>query len=105
MDPLLAQLDPLLDDDVLFQRVRAHFARRYPHTPTRGRHSTPVEVLLRVLVVKHLYHWGFAETEFRVSDSLSLRQFCRVYWQPVPDHTTLDKWERLLGPETLEQLN
>src|SRR5437588_3268534 len=78
MDPVLARLDPWLADDALFQRVKADFARRYPHTPTRGRHSTPVEVLLRVLVVKHLYHWGFAETEFRVSDSLSLRQFCRV---------------------------
>jgi len=104
-EPLLAQLDRLLEDDALFQRVKADFARRFPHTPTRGRPSTPVEALLRLLVVKHLYQWSFQATEYWVSDSLSLRQFCRVYWEAVPDHTTLDKWARLLGPETLAALN
>jgi transposase, IS5 family len=34
-----------------------------------------------------------------------LRQFCRVYLQPVPDDTTLLRWARLIGPETLERLN
>jgi IS5 family transposase len=52
MDPELAQLDRLLDDDILFQQVRSDLLRRYPYTATRGRHSTPVEVILRMLVVK-----------------------------------------------------
>ncbi len=59
LDPELAQLDQLLDDDELFARVRADLARRRPHTTTRGRHSTPVEVILRLLVVKRLYHWSY----------------------------------------------
>ncbi len=45
LDPELVQLDQLLDDDELFQRVRADLARRRPHTTTRGRPSTPVEVI------------------------------------------------------------
>jgi transposase, IS5 family len=55
MDPELAHLDRLLDDDVLFERVKANLSRRYPNSGRLGRHSTPVEVILRMLVVKRLY--------------------------------------------------
>jgi IS5 family transposase len=105
MDPILAQLDPLLDDDALFQRVKADLCRRAPHTATRGRPSTPVEVILRMLVVKRLYRWSYQETEQFVADSLVLRQFCRIYVQSVPDDTTLLRWANLIEPETLAALN
>ena len=59
MDPILTQLDRLLDDDVVFQKLKAYLAKRYPQTLTRGRHSTPVEVILRLIVVKRLYHWSY----------------------------------------------
>src|SRR4028118_1956778 len=83
-EPELRELDHLLDDDVILQRVKADLARRHPRSLTRGRHSTPVEAVLRLLVVKRLYHWSYDETHHFVSDSLVLRQFCRVYLQPVP---------------------
>ena len=60
MEPQLAQLDRLLDDDVLFERVKADLCCRYPNSERLGRHSTPVEVILRMLVVKRLY--GFRAT-------------------------------------------
>ena len=93
-DPVLVQLDRLLDDDTLYQQVRHDLARRYRLTPVHGRHSTPAEVLLRLLVVKHLYGWSFEETERRVTDSLMLRWFCRVYFRRVPDDTTLLRLRR-----------
>ncbi len=105
MDAELPQLDSLLDDDVLLQRVRSDLARRYPKTPTHGRHSTPVEVILRLLVVKRLYGWSYEEVEHFVCDSLVLRQFCRIYLESVPDDTTMIRWANLIGPGTLEQLN
>src|SRR5262245_39189374 len=104
-EPELAQLDRLLDDDRLFQTVRADLARRYPHTATRGRPSTPVEVVLRMLVVRRLYRWSYAETERFVGDSLVLRQFCRLYLERAPDDTTLIRWARVIGPPTLAQVN
>ncbi|HMB04114.1 MAG TPA: ISNCY family transposase [Isosphaeraceae bacterium] len=104
-DPQLAQLDRLLDDDILFARVRADLARRYPLTPVHGRRSTPVEVILRMLVVMRLYGWSFERTEYFVHDSLVLRQFCRVYLQKVPDDTVLIRWANTIGPETLQKLN
>lgn len=103
-DPILDRLDQLLDDDAVFQAVKADLAQRYPGTLTRGRHSTPVEVILRVLVVKHLYSWSYDQTETFVADSIILRQFCRIYWQSVPDDTTLIRWAHLIQPETLHQL-
>ncbi|MDP9314980.1 MAG: ISNCY family transposase [Chloroflexota bacterium] len=103
-DRILMQLDTLLDDDTLFQAVKADLARRFPRTLIDGRPSTPVEVILRMLVVKHLYGWSYEQTEQWVSDSLVLRQFCRVYAQRVPDDTTLLRWANLIQPATLHQL-
>ena len=57
-EPVLARLDVLLDDDALFRAVREDLARRYPHTRETGRPSTPVEVTLRLLIVKRLYGWS-----------------------------------------------
>jgi transposase, IS5 family len=72
-DPELGALDVLLEDDQLFGQVKADLARRFPHTADRGRHSTPVEAILRLLLVKHLHNWSFQEKEECVSDSLVLR--------------------------------
>jgi len=104
-DPVLLQLDRLLEDDALFQAVWADLVRRYRLTAVHGRHSTPAEAILRLLVVKHLYAWSYQETEARVADSLVLRWFCRVYFRRVPDATTLLRWAQTLQPETLHRLN
>src|SRR5438874_13639727 len=87
-DPVLKELDRLLEDDELYQQVRADLGKRSRFTLVHGRHSTPVEVLLRMLLCKHLYQWSYRETEERVKDSLVLRWFCRVYFETVPDETT-----------------
>ena len=104
MDPVLSQMDTLLDDDVLLQAVKADLAKRFPQTTSDGRPSTPVEVMLRMLVVKHLSGWSFPQTAHSVSDSLVLRQFCRVYVASVPDQRTLHRWAKLLQPATLHRL-
>ena len=59
MEAALAALDRLLDDDALFQRVKADLIRRHPQSARKGRHSTPVEVILRMLTVQHLYAWSY----------------------------------------------
>lgn len=104
-DPVLVQIDRLLDDDRIFQQVKADLARRYPQTIRHGRPSTPVEVILRLLAVKRLYGWSYEETEARVADSLVLGWFARVYWQRVPDDTTLIRWAGLIAPQTLHAVN
>jgi transposase, IS5 family len=105
MEPELAQLDVLLEDDELFKLLKTDLLKRYPHSERLGRHSTPVEVILRMLVVKRLYGWSYEHTEHFVSDSIVLRQFCRLYLEPAPDDTTLIRWANTIGPKTLEKLN
>lgn len=105
MEPELAALDRLLEDDELFLRIKADFSKRRPNSERLGRRSTPVEVILRMLVLRRLYDWSFEATERNVSDSLVLRQFCRLYLEPAPDDTTLIRWANLIGPQTLGRLN
>lgn len=105
MDPILAEIDRLLDDEELYQLIRNDLAKRFPQTEVTGRNSTPVEVILRMLAVKRLYKLSYERTECQVRDSLVLRQFCRVYLQDVPDDTTLIRWAGLIQPKTLERFN
>src|SRR5262249_33907857 len=74
------------------------------HTLQTGRPSTPVEVILRLLVVQHLYAWSYEQTEHFVGDSLVLRQFCRLGVAPMPHATTLLRWANLVQPATLHRL-
>jgi transposase, IS5 family len=104
IDPVLVQLDQLLEDDQLYQQVRSDLAQRYPLTLVHGRHSTPAEALLRLLVVQHLYAWSYAETVARVADSLVLRWFCRLYFRRAPTKTTLLRWAATIHPTTLQAL-
>ena len=104
-EPELAALDALLDGDALFRAVKAEMGRRAPHSLTRGRGSTPVEVVLRMLVVRRLYDWSDADTERLVGDSLVLRPFRRLYLAKAPDDTALIRWAKLVRPATLERLH
>jgi transposase, IS5 family len=105
MEPELARLDVLLDDDELFSLLRADLMKRYPNSGRLGRHSTPVEVILRMLLVKRLYGWSYEQTERFVCDSIVLRQFCRLYLESAPDDTTLIRWANAIGARTLAALN
>jgi transposase, IS5 family len=82
-EPELARLDELLDDDELFSVVKADLIRRYPNSRRLGRHSTPVEVILRMLVVKRLYDWSYepapsASSTIRSSSGSSAGSIWRV---------------------------
>jgi hypothetical protein len=55
------ELDQLLDDDELYQRVREDFGKRHRNILANGQHSTPAEVLLRLLILKHFYQWSYQE--------------------------------------------
>lgn len=105
MDPVLAKIDRYLEDEELFQLIKGDLSKRRPKTLKTGRNSTPVEVVIRMMVVKRLYQYSYAETERYVSDSLVLRQFCRVYLNRVPDDTTLIRTANLIETETLERFN
>ena len=102
VDPELVEISRILEDDELFQRIKHDLSQRYPKTLVTGRNSTPVEVILRLLAVKHLYDWSYENTIRFVNDSLVLRWFCRLYFHQICSDKTLLRWANLIQPETLK---
>ena len=65
VDSILAKVDVYLEDEQLYQLIKADLSQRRPKTLETGRNSTPVEVALRMLVVKRLYQYSYAENLHR----------------------------------------
>ncbi len=103
-DPALRRIDEVLADEELLDLVADALGRRRPMSRIRGRLGTPAEVVLRMLVLKHLYDWSFDECEREVRGSLVYRAFCRIDCERVPDAKTLIRLAQLLGPDTLKGL-
>ena len=103
-DPILQEMDWLVDDPQLLALVRRDLRRHYSPTPY-GRHSVPLEVLWRLTVLRRVKRWSYRQTEQEVRDSLPYRWWVRVYEQRVPDHSTLNDWERRIRPQTLHRIN
>jgi hypothetical protein len=61
--------------------------------------STAVEVILRMLFVKHLYGWSYEATERWGSDSLVWRQCCRVSVAHGYRRPTACRREKLGAPQ------
>ena len=99
VEPALARLDQLLADERLMEAVAVRMAKRRPRSRTHGRPGTPVEVALRMLVLKRLRGWSFEETEREVRASLVYRQLVRVYFEKVPDAKTLLRLSAVIGSE------
>jgi transposase, IS5 family len=103
-DPTLRRIDALLDDEVLVDRVAEALAQRHPQSRRRGRLGTPAAVVLRVLVLKHLYDWSFDECEREVRGSLVYRAFCRIDGERVPDAKPLIRLAHLLDEPVLKDV-
>jgi transposase, IS5 family len=103
-DPILQELDWLLEDPELFCLVQRDLARHYKRS-NLGRHPVPVEVTLRLVVLRRRKQWSYRQIEQEVRDSPSYRGWVRVYDQPVPDHSTLNDLERLIRVQTQHQIN
>lgn len=103
-DPILQEMDWILNDPQLLALVRQDLHRHYCRS-RRGRHPIPVEVTLRMTVLRRLKKWPYRQAEQEVRDSQPYRWWVRVYDHPVPDHTTLNDLERQIQPKTLHRMN
>ncbi len=101
----MREVDALLVDRELVQIVYEALARRYPQSRTRGRPATPAEVVLRLLLLKHMRNWSYHVLEREVRANLVYRQFTRVGAEKVPDAKTLGRLALALGPEIIEQIH
>jgi IS5 family transposase len=103
-DPALRRIDAVLEDDALVDIIAVALARRHPLSSRKGRLGTPATVVLRMLVLKHLYHWSFDECEREVRGSLVYRAFCRIDCERVPDAKTLIRLSQVVDGPVLKDL-
>ena len=101
----MRQIDHVLSDPELLNTVYEALAVRWPNSRTRGRKGTPAEVVLRLMLLKHLRNWSYAVLEREVRANLVYRQFTRVGAHRVPDAKTLGKLGLALGPEIIEKIH
>lgn len=103
-EPWMRQADRLLEDEKLLSLVHEALLRRHPKSRTRGRLGSPAEIVLRLLVLKHIRNWSFAVVEREVRANLLYRDFTRIYAGKVPDAKTLGRQALSLGPEVIGQI-
>jgi transposase, IS5 family len=101
----MRQVDELMSDEKLVELVYEALAQRWTHSRTRGRRGTPADVVLRLLVLKHVRNWSYSVLEREVRANLVYRQFTHVGAGKVPDAKTLGRIGLALGPAVVERLH
>jgi IS5 family transposase len=101
----LRKIDTLLEDEAVTEVVAQALEKRWPQSRRRGRLGTPAEVVIRMLILKHLFDWSYDDMEREVRANLVYRMFTRIDAGDVPDAKTILKIARALGPEVIEQLH
>lgn len=95
----------VLADEQIVASVYDALARRHPKSRSRGRQGAPAEMVLRLLVLKHVRNWSYGALEREVRANLVYRDFTRVGGGKVPDAKTMGRWGVALGPEVVRQIH
>jgi IS5 family transposase len=97
--------DEALNDDGLLTIIQLELSKRCKKSQTRGRPSTTAEVVLRMLLLKHMRGWSYEDVTREVRANLVYREFTGIGGGKVPDDKTMGRLARQLGPEAIEMLH
>ncbi|HEY2850003.1 MAG TPA: ISNCY family transposase [Gemmatimonadaceae bacterium] len=103
----LAAMSALLDQQpALSVRVQQDLEAGCPTNARTGRPGLSGEQTLRLLIVRQLTGWTYAELAFHLADSMTYRAFCRVSaLVATPSRSALAATLRRVSPHTLATLN
>ena len=101
----MREVDAILEDDELLSAVFEAQGQRHKESCRLGRHQTPAEVVLRMLLLKHVRNWSYEVLEREVRANLVYRSFCRIGLEKVPDAKTLVRLGQAVGPEVITELH
>ena len=74
----LRKIDTLLEDEAVIEVVAKGLEARWPQSRRRGRPGTPAEIVIRMLILKHLFDWSYDDLEREVRANLVYRAFTRI---------------------------
>ena len=97
--------DQVLADEALVTAVYDALSRRHPRSKSRGRLGAPADMVLRLLILKHIRNWSYDVLEREVRANLVYRDFTRVGAGKMPDAKTMGRWGVALGPAVLKQVH
>jgi len=100
----MIEADHLLKDEELIEQVFEAQGQRHEHSATKGRSQTPAEMVLRLLLLKHVRNWSFDVLEREVRMNLAYRDFARIGLGKVPDAKTLARIAQALGGDVIAEL-
>jgi len=104
-EPWMAYVDAMLADEAMVSAVHQALVQRHPQSRRRGRLGFPAEVVLRLLVLKHIRNWSYAVLEREVRANLVYRDFTRVGAAKMPDAKTIGRWGVAMGPTVIHQIH
>src|SRR3954470_1847941 len=104
-EPWMVEADKLLEDEELIERVYEAQGGRYQNSSTRGRSQTPAELVLRLLLLKHIRDWSYDILEREVRANLAYRDFTRIGLGKVPDAKTLARIGQAISGEVVAELH
>src|SRR5260370_27491071 len=96
--------DAVLADEDMVAAVYEALARRHAKSRSHGRRGVPAEVVLRLLILKHIRNWSYQVLEREVR-ALVYRDFTRVGAGKTPDAKTMGRWGAAVGPEVVKQIH
>jgi len=97
--------DQVLADEQMVAAVYEALGKRHPKSRSRGRLGTPAEVVLRLLILKHIRNWSYGVLEREVRANLVYRDFTRVGGAKTPDAKTMGRWGVALGGDVIKQIH
>src|SRR5258708_158051 len=97
--------DVVLSDEDIVAAVYEALARRHPKSRSRGRRGAPAEMVLRLLILKHIRNWSYEVLEREVRANLVYRNFARVGGAKMADAKTMGRWGLAVGPEVIKQIH
>src|SRR5882724_242415 len=101
----MGHADRVLADEEIVAAVYEALARRHPKSRSRGRLGAPAEMVLRLLILKHIRNWSYGVLEREVRANLVYRDFTRVGAGKTPDAKTMGRWGVAVGPEVVKQIH
>jgi IS5 family transposase len=101
----MTHADQVLADEQIVAAVYEALAKRHPKSRSRGRPSAPAEVVLRLLILKHIRNWSYGVLEREVRANLVYRDFTRVGAAKTPDAKTMGRWGVAVGPDVVKQIH